>query len=261
MIHSFELLGITVYPFTLCALAGAAAFALLAWRFAKRRGETDYIILKLLIAAYFGIAGALLYDTLFKLIETGRFVFGGISFYGGLIGGAAALYVLCRRDKSSSLTPIEWMDGMTLPFLAFHFCGRIGCFLGGCCYGKTTESFLGVYFPDIPEDNVFHYGQKCLPTQLFEAAANCVLFVALLLYFRKFRRGTMALYLIGYAVIRFGMEYLRGDPRAAVGPFSISQTISFALLAAGIALLAFGARRGKAGAECKTVALTNKTKV
>ena len=53
----------------------------------------------------------------------------------------------------------------------------------------------------------------------------------------------MALYLIGYAVIRFGMEYLRGDPRAAVGPFSISQTISFALLAAGIALLAVGARR------------------
>ena len=48
----------------------------------------------------------------------------------------------------------------------------------------------------------------------------------------------MALYLIGYAIIRFGMEYLRGDPRAAVGPFSISQTISLALLFAGLALLA-----------------------
>ena len=47
----------------------------------------------------------------------------------------------------------------------------------------------------------------------------------------------MALYLVGYAMIRFGMEYLRGDPRAAVGPFSISQTISFALLAAGVGLL------------------------
>jgi prolipoprotein diacylglyceryltransferase len=48
----------------------------------------------------------------------------------------------------------------------------------------------------------------------------------------------MALYLIGYAIIRFGMEYLRGDPRAAVGPFSISQTISLALLFAGLTLLA-----------------------
>jgi phosphatidylglycerol:prolipoprotein diacylglycerol transferase len=228
MIHSFELLGITVYPFTLCALAGAAAFALLAWRFAKRRGETDYIILKLLIAAYFGIAGALLYDTLFKLIETGRFVFGGISFYGGLIGGAAALYVLCRRDKSSSLTPIEWMDGMTLPFLAFHFCGRIGCFLGGCCYGKTTESFLGVYFPDIPEDNVFHYGQKCLPTQLFEAAAIalCALLLATLLKKRRFVN-----YLILYPVCRFVIEFWRGDDRGSTGFFlSPSQLVSLLIL-------------------------------
>lgn len=228
MIHSFELLGITVYPFTLCALAGAAAFALLAWRFAKRHGETEYIMLKLLIAAYFGVAGALLYDTLFKLIETGRFVFGGISFYGGLIGGAAALYVLCRRDKSSSLTPIEWMDGMTLPFLAFHFCGRIGCFLGGCCYGKTTESFLGVYFPDIPEDNVFHYGQKCLPTQLFEAAAIalCALLLATLLKKHRFVN-----YLILYPVCRFVIEFWRGDDRGSTGFFlSPSQLVSLLIL-------------------------------
>lgn len=228
MIHSFELLGITVYPFTLCAIAGAAAFAVLAWRFAKRRGETDYIILKLLIAAYFGVAGALLYDTLFKFIETGRFVFGGISFYGGLIGGAAALYVLCRRDKSSSLTPLEWLDGMTLPFLAFHFCGRIGCFLGGCCYGKTTESFLGVYFPDIPEDNVFHYGQKCLPTQLFEAAAIalCALLLATLLKKRRFVN-----YLILYPVCRFVIEFWRGDDRGSTGFFlSPSQLVSLLIL-------------------------------
>ena len=228
MIHSFELLGITVYPFTLCALAGAAAFALLAWRFAKRHGETEYIMLKLLIAAYFGVAGALLYDTLFKFIETGRFVFGGISFYGGLIGGAAALYVLCRRDKSSSLTPLEWLDGMTLPFLAFHFCGRIGCFLGGCCYGKTTESFLGVYFPDIPEDNVFHYGQKCLPTQLFEAAAIalCALLLATLLKKRRFVN-----YLILYPVCRFVIEFWRGDDRGSTGFFlSPSQLVSIIII-------------------------------
>ncbi|MBR5031966.1 MAG: prolipoprotein diacylglyceryl transferase [Clostridia bacterium] len=228
MIHSFELFGIKVYPFTLCALAGAAAFAVLAWRFAKRRGETDYIILKLLIAAYFGIAGALLYDTLFKFIETGRFVFGGISFYGGLIGGAAALYVLCRRDKNSSLTPLEWLDGMTLPFLAFHFCGRIGCFLGGCCYGKATDGFLGVYFPDIPEDNVFHYGQKCLPTQLFEAAAIalCALILATVLKKRRFMN-----YLILYPVCRFVIEFWRGDDRGSTGFFlSPSQLVSLLIL-------------------------------
>ena len=81
-------------------------------------------------------------------------------------------------------------------------------------------------------------GLPVLPTQLFEAGANLLLFGALFLFYRKFGRGTTALYLIGYAIIRFGMEYLRGDPRAAVGPFSISQTISLALFSVGIVLRA-----------------------
>ena len=76
-----------------------------------------------------------------------------------------------------------------------------------------------------------------LPTQLFEAAANFLLFIALFFFYREFARGTTALYLVGYAVIRFGMEYLRGDPRAVVGPFSISQTISLALFSIGVLLL------------------------
>ena len=65
-----------------------------------------------------------------------------------------------------------------------------------------------------------------------------LLFAVLFIFYRKFNRGTAALYLIGYAIIRFGMEYLRGDPRAAVGPFSISQTISLVLFSIGIVLLA-----------------------
>ena len=76
-----------------------------------------------------------------------------------------------------------------------------------------------------------------MPTQLFEAGANLLLFIALFVLYRRFGRGTTALYLIGYAIIRFCMEYLRGDPRAAVGPFSISQTISLVLFLAGVALL------------------------
>ena len=85
-----------------------------------------------------------------------------------------------------------------------------------------------------------------LPTQLFEAGANLLLFVALFLFYRRFRRGTAALYLVGYAVIRFVMEYLRGDPRAAVGPFSISQTISLALFSVGFVLL-YGFRKANPG--------------
>ena len=43
----------------------------------------------------------------------------------------------------------------------------------------------------------------------------------------------LGFYLCGYAVIRFGIEILRGDPRAAVGPLSISQTISIGMIVLG----------------------------
>ena len=229
MIHSFRLFGVTLYPFWICAATGVCVMFFAVWRIAKKRGETRYLMPRLLAAAYFGALGALAYDTLFKFIESGKFIFGGISFYGGLIAGAASLYLMLGRGGRSSLAPLEWLDELTLPFLAFHFCGRIGCFLGGCCYGKPTESFLGVYFPDIPEENIFRHGEKLLPTQLFEAAAIllCALLLATLLKKHRFMN-----YLILYPVCRFALEFLRGDDRGATGSFlSPSQLVSLLLIA------------------------------
>ena len=77
-----------------------------------------------------------------------------------------------------------------------------------------------------------------LPTQLFEAAALLVLFAILLALYIKRRRDTCATYLVGYGVIRFCMEFFRGDPRAAFWGLSIGQVISIGLIAAGAALFA-----------------------
>ena len=80
-----------------------------------------------------------------------------------------------------------------------------------------------------------------LPTQLFEAAALLALFAALMALGRRGARERPGLvtgaYLIGYAVIRFGIEYLRGDPRAAVGPLSISQAISVGMVVVGVVFI------------------------
>ena len=78
-----------------------------------------------------------------------------------------------------------------------------------------------------------------LPTQLFEAAALLALFAVLLAVYLKWRKYTAGIYLMGYAAIRFALEYLRGDPRAAVGPFSISQTIAMAMAVLGAGMLAY----------------------
>ena len=171
---------------------------------------------------------------------------GGLMFYGGFILAVAVFAGWCivKREK-----PLALGDLLCVAIPLGHAFGRVGCFFYGCCYGKLSGSALAVSFPRGSPAwyEQMHAGQiassaaeslPVLPTQLFEAAANLLLFVALFMFFRRFKRGTTALYLIGYALIRFAMEVLRGDPRAAVGPFSISQTISIALLAAG-GVLAF----------------------
>ena len=171
---------------------------------------------------------------------------GGLMFYGGFILAAAMFAGWCFFKKEK---PLALADLLCVVVPLGHAFGRIGCFFYGCCYGKQCDCSVAVSFPRgspawYEQLNAAQIASSAreslpvLPTQLFEAGANFLLFVALFLFYRKFGRGTTALYLIGYAIIRFGMEYLRGDPRAAVGPFSISQTISLALCSVGIVLLA-----------------------
>ena len=171
---------------------------------------------------------------------------GGLMFYGGFILAAAVFAGWCffRKEK-----PLELADLLCVVVPLGHAFGRIGCFFYGCCYGKQCDCAVAVSFPRgspawyeqlnaAQIASVARESLPVLPTQLFEAAANLLLFVALFLFCRRFNYGTTALYLIGYAIIRFGMEYLRGDPRAAVGPLSISQTISLILFSIGVLLLA-----------------------
>ena len=170
---------------------------------------------------------------------------GGLMFYGGFMLAAAVFAGWCFFKKEK---PLALADLLCVVVPLGHAFGRIGCFFYGCCYGKQCDCALAVSFPRgspawYEQMNAKHIafaaGESLpvLPVQLFEAAANLLLFLALFLIYRRFGKGTASLYLIGYAIIRFGMECLRGDPRAAFGPFSISQTISLALFACGTALL------------------------
>lgn len=169
---------------------------------------------------------------------------GGLMFYGGLILATIVFGCWCAFKREN---PLAVGDLLCVVIPMGHAFGRIGCFFYGCCYGKLSTSAFAVSFPrgspawheQLNLGQISSAAQQSLPvlpTQLFEAAANVALFAVLFMFYRRFRGGTVALYLVGYAVIRFSMEYLRGDPRAAVGPFSISQTISLALLGIGAVL-------------------------
>ena len=170
---------------------------------------------------------------------------GGLMFYGGFLLSLSVFFVWCfaKREKVLALS-----DLLAAVVPLGHAFGRIGCFFYGCCYGRDSDAWCAVTFP-AGSPSWHEHGRRMvsvLPTQLFEAAALLALFAALMyLWRRRGGRDGMILgsYMVGYAAIRFGMEYLRGDPRAAVGPFSISQTISIGLALAGSALLAYAFHR------------------
>jgi len=157
---------------------------------------------------------------------------GGLMFYGGLILAVVSYFVWCAVKREH---PLKLANLLCTVLPLGHAFGRIGCFFYGCCYGRDSDAWCAVTFP-AGSPSWFEHGRKMvsvLPTQLFEAAALLALFAVLLALYRRARRFTAGAYMMGYALIRFGMEYLRGDPRAAVGPFSISQTISLCLFALG----------------------------
>lgn len=204
----------------------------------SRENEEAFIFPKMVFCGVSGCFWAAVFDSAFKFRENGGFVIEGITFYGGLLGASISLLLILHLTKhKTGYTVNDWFSNLTIPFIGFHICGRIGCFLGGCCYGKVTDSFVGLHFPDIPEYGIYHDGMKCYPTQLFEAAALLGILAAVIKTKKKFQT-----YLFLYAVARFLIEFYRGDDRGYIfEQISPAQTISIMILLslAGIQLVSY----------------------
>ena len=237
--------GLPIKTYGFCmALGFLAAWQVLSW-LCRRTGRAAEPLSNLLMLMMFsGIIGARLeYVREFWAREFASDPFsivkvwqGGLVFYGGLIFAIAVFFVWCgvRRER---VAPVADLFVTIIPLA--HAFGRVGCFFYGCCYGRDSDAWCAVVFPKF-SPSWYEHGQRMvsvLPTQLFEAAALLVLFAVLLALYLRFRRGTCAAYLIGYGVIRFCLEFARGDPRAAFWGLSIGQVISIGLVLAGLALL------------------------
>ncbi|GHT02477.1 hypothetical protein AGMMS50276_32410 [Synergistales bacterium] len=149
---------------------------------------------------------------------------GGSVFYGGLIGFFVGLLIYAKYVKRPFLMYANFLT----PYIALgHSFGRIGCLLGGCCYG--AESGL---FPFIPSVFSIKYpithptlAHPVLPIPLAESIL-CLL-LSLFLFTRKSEKDNFMIYLTVYSVLRFALEFGRGDKiRGIYGLFSTSQWIS-----------------------------------
>ena len=157
-----------------------------------------------------------------KFLNAVYLIWGGNVFYGGLLGGLlTALIIFRKRPQYRYL-----LDFVTPAIPLFHFFGRIGCFLAGCCFGIESSFGFTVYHSIVEEAN----GINRFPVQLLEAFVNMLLFFMLDIFRRKniFKQNIIYFYLLFYSVARFFIEFLRGDAYRGFffNIFSTSQIIS-----------------------------------
>ena len=159
----------------------------------------------------------------------------GYVWYGGMLGGLiTAVFYFRRRPQLNA-----WLfaDAFTPAIMTGAAVGRIGCFMGGCCYGVETDLPWGMTFPGM--SHAVH------PTQLYDATIAGVLGLGLLFRFgrRRFDGESIAILLMAYPVLRAATESVRGDPeRGFLGPLSTSQAISIPLFLIGLGLYVWRAR-------------------
>lgn len=157
---------------------------------------------------------------------------GGV-FYGGLLFALAtsALYFWLNHLPGWKIA-----DCVTPGLALAQGIARIGCFLAGCCWGTPTSLPIGVRFTSEQAHTItgVPLNVKLHPTQLYEAALVLIAIPFLLrLMKRKSFDGQVVLtYILYYAVVRFFVEYLRGDPRGLYfnGLLSTSQLISLLII-------------------------------
>lgn len=209
----------------------------------------------MLAALLGGLAGAKLHYVLVRWIAEGvdpvglLFSRAGLVWYGGLIGGAIAVIWLVRRRGVS----VPFTAELVAPALALGYgLGRVGCFLVGDDYGKPTESWIGVAFPegsppttaeslrrnfgvelsaDVPGAEVM----AVYPTQLFEAAAAFLIFAIVWRLRDHGRRAgwLFAVWLVLAGVERFLVEIVRVKDDRFLGPLSVAQVLSVGLVLLG----------------------------
>jgi phosphatidylglycerol:prolipoprotein diacylglycerol transferase len=171
---------------------------------------------------------------------------GGV-FQGGLTFGIIFALWYFRKHR----IPTWKAADIITPALALgHGFGRIGCFSAGCCYGTECSLPWGMIFDSKYASDLtgIPLGISLHPTQLYEAALNFLNFFVLFFILRKkrFDGQVFSFYIINYSIIRYFVEFYRGDhPDKAFifrnpSPYlslSVPQLFCILGLIAGVALL------------------------
>ena len=156
---------------------------------------------------------------------------GGLSWFGGLLGGVGTGLWMLRRKR---IPIVPALSAATPALAAGHAIGRVGCFFVGDDYGRPSDLPWAVAFPEgLPPTFV-----PVHPTQLYEALALACLTWALVVWRRRNVADAVVLgrYFVLAGSIRFAIEFIRVNLRI-LGPLTLAQLISAGVVAIGIWLI------------------------
>ena len=256
---------------------GIAVAAVIAIIFAKKQGYEffDFMLVAIivLISAFIGakvLAIIVSFDSVILIFKTLPFfeafttVFqGGFVFYGGLIGGTIGLFITLKIKK---IPFCEYASLYAMVLTIGHAFGRVGCFFSGCCYGMEYDGFLSYAYTEAL-DPLTPIGVKLLPVQLIEAFFLTILFVVLLFLYIKLKNKKLVtfVYALAYPVIRFTLEFFRGDQeRGAFLGISTSQWISLIIFFTAIGIFTYmfiKSKKSKVVESKESVSVETKTEV
>lgn len=215
-----------------------------SFRYLRERFVDAYIVFELVLAAAVGgILGARIFYVLGHLEEfrgnwAEAFKFWnvqGLVFYGGLLLGLLA-GVAVVKWRRAPLGMIMDSAGLALPLsLAV---ARIGCFLNGCCFGKTSGLPWAVTYPVSTQIEMGMPKNPVHPTQIYELLMALAIFIVLstLKSRLRYRGEAMLGFLFLYGIARFVNEFFRyhEDPKGNLFFQALSAAI---FVGAGIALV------------------------
>lgn len=239
MLPEIHIFGARLPTYGLLSVFGAAiCFFYLLQKYQKYQIARDDMVHSLLFASIGAMVGGKLlflvtifpyYSALFEHYSIAEVLTNlltqGFVFYGGLIGALLMVLLYCRMYQIS-FSNMMYMAAPAFPL--FHFFGRIGCFLAGCCHGIPVSWGIAYHnsLGNVPN------GVPLLPVQLIEAGGNLLLFLLLnWMQNRKKEGNLIGIYLVAYSMMRFILEFFRGDKlRGIFWGLSTSQWIALAIV-------------------------------
>lgn len=225
-----------IQPYGTMIAVGIVVSGAVGWWF-SRRFSVDFndIVLLFTYGIFFGFVGAkgayLLLNihqipwsdkSLLQVVEDGGFI-----FYGGIPTGAVGVFLAKRIHRLD----LEKALRICAPLLPLgHAFGRLGCCLAGCCYGVAYNGpFAITYHGSLIAPNEI----ALFPVQILESVLLVLISAALTaaLFKGVGLRGLCLFYFSGYSVMRFCLEFLRGDlERGIAAGLSTSQWVSLVIL-------------------------------